>query len=778
MTKAAALEIPDRIVRLKEKLFAASTRPCYERASLVTRSYQASEGEHFAIRRAKAMRAVFNGMPLFIREGELLVGQRAAVLAGRSVYPEYNRTDLDDPSAPKEIREYWRGKSISEVVGNAYPERLVLAEREMACGYATGSGSGYGHVVVDYEKAITRGFRSIVAEAESLLAVERAREGTAEADPEGIAFLQAVVISANGIIEWAGRYADLAEEMAGKIAPDGTASASDAVRRGELLRIAQTCRRVPAEPARNLTEAIQCFWFVHMAMHLEQYGWSISAGRLDQYLFPYFQADLASGALSMEQAWELVLNLWVKFMENVHDGVRETVFQNLTVGGQDEAGRDQSNTLSWMCLDATVALRFNQPALSLRWHRNIDPAFWERAMEVIADGMGLPALFNDDIIIPALVSHGVERRDAVGYALVGCVEASVPGKQQGMTAGGHLNCAKSLELALNDGRSMITGRQIGLQTGEPGNFKGFDDLWSAYETQVEYLCGLNVLATHISGEIQKQFGYCPLMSSLLDDCIVRKRDMVYGGTRYNLPGVGVFGPTNTCDGMMAIRKWVCEKERLTWKELQQVLLDDFAGHEEIRLLFARKTPRFGNDIPEVDALYNRITAVHADFFWNQVDSRNGRYTCGVWPVTTHIGSGTWTAATPDGRHKSAPLVDGVGACQGADRNGPTALVKSVARLNNIDHWTAGNTFNIKFSASGIHTGDGIGRLRDLATTFMRLGGQELQINVVDAQTLVSAMEHPEEYEDLVVRVAGFSAYFTKLNRNVQEEIMSRMEQAV
>jgi len=786
MTKADVREIPARIVQLKDELFAASTQPCYERATLVTCSYRASEGEHYAIRRAKAMRAVFNGMPLFIREGELIVGQRAAVLAGRSVYPEYNRTDLDDPSTPKEIREYWRGKTISEVVGNAYPERLVLAESEMACGYVTGSGSGYGHVVVDYDKAITRGFRSIIAEAETMLSMERSREGTAEADPEGVAFLQAVVISATGIIEWANRYANLAEKlaeniaenMARKEAENVAQSELDSSRRNELLRIAETCRRVPAEPARNLTEAIQCFWFVHMAMHLEQYGWSISAGRLDQYLFPYFEADLASGALSTEEAWTLVLNLWVKFMENVHDGVKETVFQNLTLGGQDGDGKDQSNALSRMCLDATVALRFNQPALSLRWHEHIDPDFWEQAMQAIAGGMGLPALFNDEIIIPALVSHGVDRKDAVGYALVGCVEASIPGKQQGMTAGGHLNCAKALELALNDGRSMITGRQIGLQTGEPGNFKGFDDLWSAYVSQVEYLSGLNVLATHISGEMQKQFGYCPLMSSLLEDCITRKRDMVYGGTRYNLPGVGVFGPSNTCDGMMAIRKWVCEKERLTWKELQQVLLDDFAGHEEIRLLFARKTPRFGNDILEADELYNRITAVHADFFWKQVDSRNGRYTCGVWPVTTHVGSGNWTAATPDGRHKGMPLVDGVGACQGADRNGPTALLKSVARLNNKDHWTAGNTCNIKFSASGIHTGDGIGRLRDLTTAFMKLGGQELQINVVDAQTLASAMEHPQEYEDLVVRVAGFSAYFTKLSRSVQEEIMSRMEQAV
>jgi pyruvate formate-lyase/glycerol dehydratase family glycyl radical enzyme len=773
--------IPQRIEKLKKELMDAGTSVCYERASIATRSYKESEGEHQAIRRAKALRDIFNQIPIFIREGEFLVGQRASTLAGRSVYPEYNLTDLGHEETPPEVRAYWCGRTIGERVRRSYPERLILAESEMASGFVTGSDSGYGHVIVDYEKAIKVGFRSIIAQAEGLLAEMRAgserkddEEGRAgggqKDDAEGRSFLESVVISSLGLIEWAGRYADLAAQQAD--------CEPNPERRKELLRIADTCRRVPAEPARNLTEAMQSFWFVHMAMHIEQYGWSISAGRLDQYLFPFYQGDLDAGVLSEGQAWELLLNLWVKFMENVHGGVRDTVFQNLTLGGQDLDGRDQSNALSRMCLEAAVALRFNQPALSVRWHANIDPDFWEQVHRTLAEGMGLPALFNDEIIIRALTTHGVEHADAVGYALVGCVEASVPGKQQGMTAGGHINCAKALELALNDGCSMMTGIRIGQPTGVPSSFKSFEDLWTAYKEQIEYLCGLNILATHISGEMQKQYGHCPLMSSLLDDCIVRKRDMVFGGTRYNLSGVGVFGPANVCDGMMAIRKWVCEEKRLTWKELRQVLLDDYAGHEEIRLLFANKTPRFGNDLTEVDTFINRITAVHADFFWKQVDSRNGRYTSGVWPVTTHVGTGTWTAATPDGRHKGAPLVDGVGACQGADRNGPTALLQSVARLDNINHWTAGNTCNIKFSATGIRAGNGVDRLRDLTTTFMKLGGQELQVNIVDAGTLHDAMKNPEMHADLVIRVAGYSAYFTTLNANVQNEIISRMEQAV
>jgi formate C-acetyltransferase len=268
------------------------------------------------------------------------------------------------------------------------------------------------------------------------------------------------------------------------------------------------------------------------------------------------------------------------------------------------------------------------------------------------------------------------------------------------------------------------------------------------------------------------------MSSLLDDCLANRRDLVYGGTRYNLPGVAIFGPSNVYDSFMAIRRWVIEEKRLTFAELHQALLADFQGYEAIRQLFARRTPRFGNDIAEVDELANRINAVHAEFCWKHTDSRNGRYTCGVWPVTNHVNAGHWTAATPDGRHRGAPLVDGVGACQGADRKGPTALLKSVARLDNIAQWTAGNVCNIKFSASSVHSGDGIQRFGDLSTTFMRLGGQELQINIVDGVVLRAARADPEAYRDLLVRVAGFSAYFTQLSPDVQDEIISRTEYAV
>ena len=761
---APLLSVPDRIVRLKAELFAQTDSVCFERARIVTRVYRETEGEAPAIRRAKALQAVFAEMPIFIRSGELLVGQRAGRLGARAVYPEYHLHGLTQDTTPAEVWDYWDGKTLGDEVRATHPDALRLAESESACGGCTGTASGFGHVIVDYEKVLREGFRAIISETRQGL-----RDVPAD-DREGRAFLEAVVIAAEGIIQWAARYADLAESLASR--------ESNPARAGELLRVAAICRRVPAEPARDFHEALQSFWFVHLAMHIEQYGWSISAGRFDQYMYPFSWGDVDSGALSRERAWELLLGLWVKFMENVGTRIRQTTFQNLTLGGQDAQGRDQSNELSHLCLDATAALRMNQPALSVRWHPGISPAFWLHVHETLALGLGFPALFNDEVVIPALTSHGVTHHDAVGYGIVGCVEACVPGKQQGVTAGGHLNVAKALELALNDGRSMVTGAQIGPCTGEPERFGGFGDLWRAYVTQVERLSELNILASRLAGEGQKRHGHCPLMSSLLDDCIAHRRDLVLGGCRYKLPGTCIYGPSNVYDGLMAIRKVVCEEERLTWAELHHALLDDFDGHEMVRQMLFRNGMRFGNDQEEVDHLANQVNAVHAEFFWKHTDARGGRFTCGVWPVEGHVHAGRNTAASPDGRRRGAPLVDGVGACQGADHNGPTALLRSVARLDHVRHWAAGNTCNIKFSRGSIDSPEGIGRLQALTTTFMQLGGQQLQINVIDEATLRAAQADPDGHADLIVRVAGFSAYFTLLARNTQEEIISRSTHSV
>ena len=754
--------LPLRIQTLKDELFAVKTRTCYERAVLLCRSYKETEGEPMPLRRAKAFNAILTEMSIYIRPGELLVGGRCSKPGWKSSYPEYSLTGpWSGEHWPAEVTAYFAGNTIADANDRLYSERAKLTQAEQCTSFITGAGTGFGHVIADYEKAIKTGLRAVIEECER----EKARCG----DRRERDYLDACILSCEAVIAWANRYADLAVELAGR--------ETDAVRRRELLEIADACRRVPEHPARTLREALQAFVLVHYALHIEQMGWSISAGRFDQYMYPYYQADLAAGRLDRDGALELVLSVWLKLMENVDRGLRITIHQNLTLGGQDVDGNDAANEFSHICLDATARSRFNQPALSVRWHPRIDPGFWNHVMEVIATGVGMPALFNDDVIYPALRHNGVREEDIWNYGIVGCVEPAIPGKMQGVTAGGHLNIAKALELALTGGVSLTTGKVLGPSTGDAADFADFESFFAAYETQVKSLAAIAMDGANSTGNVHKQLGHCPFISSLLDGCIRRRRDMVEGGAVYSLSGVAVFGATNAVDGIMAVKKLVYEQGRYTMAQLLAALRADYHGYEDIRRQFLGQRWRFGNDIDEVDALANSVYKVHADFCALHPDARGGHFTCGIWPVDGHVGAGRHTGALPDGRHLGEPLVDGVGACQGCDRGGPTALLKSVSKLNSVEHWAAGNTCNIKFSRTSIQSPKGLQSMGQLAEVFLELGGQELQINVVDAQTLRDAQEHPHRYADLLVRVAGYSGYFTLLSKESQDEVISRTEQS-
>ncbi|MBE6936177.1 MAG: glycyl radical protein [Ruminococcaceae bacterium] len=752
-------EMTPRIQKLKDEFFQTPFGCCFERAWALTRSYQKTEGESVALRRAKGFYEILTTVPLYLRPNELLVGSRSSGLAKRTTYPEYTLASNRD--WPEEIEGYWRGKTVLEASREVFTDAIRDNDAEMTCGYVTGTGTGFGHLIVDYEKAIRRGFRAIIEEAEAGLP---AAETQKERD-----FLQSVIITSQAIIAWANRYADLAEAEAATAEP---------ARAKELLEIVRICRKVPEYPAETFHEALQAFVFTHLAVHIEQYGWSISAGRFDQYIYPFYARDLEEGRMTEDEAWELLLSLWMKFMENVHDGIGATLFQNFTIGGQDADGNDMSNPLSHLCLDAIAATRFIQPAVTLRWHQNIDPDLWAHAMEVIAQGMGMPALFHDDVIMAELEANGVSHEDALNYAIVGCVEPAVPGKEQAMTAGGHLNPTKVLELTLTNGKSLTTGKQLGIETGDPTTFSNFEEFFAAYTKQMQYIAGLNLQAAQIASESQMRLVPCPFTSSLLDNCIARRKDMVDGGTKYSLSGVCIIGATNAVDGMMNIKRLVYEKKRYTMQQVITALQENFENDEIMRQVMLHQPDRFGNDVQEADEMANRVYAVHAEFNSMHADSRGGHYTSGVWPVNTHVASGHHTGASPDGRKSGTPLVDGVGAVQGIDVHGPTALLRSVASLNNVEHWAGGNTCNIKFSASAVRTENALENMGRLAETFMRLGGQELQINVVDNATLLDAQEHPENYQDLVVRVAGYSAYFTRLSRDVQNEVISRNTQDV
>lgn len=751
--------ITPRISALKEEFFATGYGRCMERAYAVTRSYQKTEGENIVLRRAKAFYEVLTTVPIYLRKNELLAGNRSSSLCKGTTYPEYA---LDrSVEWPEEIYRYWQGKNTRDVCFSVFSDDVLNAMEEMVCGDVTGTASGYGHLIVDYEKVLHKGFQGIIEEAEKELPKAETQK---EKD-----FLLAVEITSKAIIAWANRYADMAEEEARE---------ADEKRAAELRKMAKVCRRVPEYPAESFYEALQSFLFTHLAIHIEQFGWSISAGRFDQYMYPYYEKDLRTGVLSEDEAWELLLSLWMKIQENVHGAVANTLFQNFTIGGRDEDGNDMSNELSHLCLDAVAATRFINPAVSLRWHQNVDPDLWAHAMEVIGQGMGMPALFNDDIIIKTLERHGVSHEDALGYGIVGCVEPAVPGKEEAMTSGGNLSPTKVLELTLGNGKAFLSGKQVGIQTGAPEGFGDFEELFDAYSRQMRYMASIDIMAAQIAANTQKRLVPCPYTSSLLDHCIAEHRDMVDGGTKYSRSGICILGATNVVDSLLNLKKLVYEKKKYTMKEVCDALKTNFEDNEVMRQVMLRQPVRFGNDIPEADEMANRAYAVHADFIQAHADARGGHYTCGVWPVNIHVDWGVGTGASADGRKAGMPLTDGVGAVQGADTNGPTALVRSVASLNNVEHWPNGNTCNIKFSASAVQTKKALDNIGALSDTFMRLGGQELQINVVDQSTLLDAQEHPEMYQSLVVRVAGYSAYFTRLSKAIQNEIISRNTQVI
>lgn len=786
-----------RIMKLRDEFFAQEFGMDLSRAYAITRSYKETEGQPMVLRRAKAFYETLKTMPLYIREDELLVGSRSSELGKRTSYPDYS-LDRTFPW-PEEISSYWKYRSADYFSHQMHSDAVKMNEKEMSGGITTGTSTGYGHLIVDYEKALHLGLRGIISETKAELekidteaaalgepGTDKAAARRIDAEKERLKneadFLNSVVIAGEAVILWANRYADLAEKQAEELTEKMVGAAAEdqpamATRKEELLTIAATCRRVPEYPAENFHEAMQSFLLVHVAIHIEQYGWAVSTGRFDQYMYPYYKKDLEDGTLTEDEAWELVLSLWMKLMENIHDGIGATHFQNMTIGGTDSEGNDASNAFTHVILDATAATRFIQPALSLRWHKNMDPDVWAHAMDVIGQGMGMPALFNDEIITTALQKNGVARDDAYNYGIVGCVEPAIPGREEAMTSGGHLNLAKVIELTLFNGRSNQTGKQISIQTGDAASFKTFDEFFDAYSRQMRYIAGLNIQTAEVAATAQKLVVPCPFTSMLLDDCIALHKEKTDSGTRYSLPGVCIIGATNAVDCMLNLKKLVFEQKRFTMQEVLDALSTNFENNEIMRQIMLHQPIRYGNDIPEADEMANKIYAVHSDFNRMHADFRNGHYTDGIWPVTSHVSYGEHTGATPDGRKDGMPLVDGVGAVQGADTHGPTALLRSVSTLNNVDQWAGGNTCNIKFSASSIKTANALRNVGIMSDTFMRLGGQELQINVVDNATLLDAQQHPENYQDLVVRVAGFSAYFTRLSKVVQDEVISRNEQA-
>ena len=827
----------DRIPKLVEDLYAKMPEIESARAVLLTESYRQTENEPMVIRRAKAFRHILENIPIIIRDRELIVGSTTIAPRGCQTYPEFSYKWLEaefdtvekrtaDPfyiseQTKRELKEanaYWKGRTTSDLATSYMePETLTAMEHNI---FTPGNYfyNGVGHVTVKYEEVLAIGFAGIRAKAEKELESMSLAHGDYQKKSR---FLEAVMISCDAAVTYANRYSALAKKEA--------QSCQDTVRRKELLRIAENCANVPENGARSFYEACQSFWFVQQLLQIESSGHSISPGRFDQYMYPYYKKDLDEGKITRESAQELLDCIWVKLndLNKCRDAVSAegfagySLFQNLIVGGQDADGIDVTNDLSFMCIDASKHVFLPQPSLSVRVWNGSSHELLIRAAELTRTGIGLPAYYNDEVIIPALLSRGLTMEDAREYNIIGCVEPQKAGKTEGWHDAAFFNMCRPLELVFSNG--MDKGVQVGLKTGNVEEMKTFDEFYDAYKAQMNYAIELLVNADNAIDMAHAERCPLPFESSMVDDCIHRGRALQEGGAIYNFTGPQGFGIANMADSLYAVKILVYDEKKVTMKELKEALATNYGkglSSEDVaavtsqiagelrnagrkitekgigtilnmviaaskssavkqngeRLLdLIENVPKFGNDIPEVDAFARDVAYTYTRPLQNYRNPRGGMFQAGLYPVSANVPLGAQTGATPDGRLAHQPVADGVSPSAGKDVNGPTAAANSVARL---DHYIASNgtLFNQKFHPSALSGRQGLENFVGLIRSYFDQKGSHMQFNVVSRETLLDAQEHPENYKHLVVRVAGYSALFTTLSRSLQDDIIRRTEQ--
>ncbi len=780
--------LSDRLKHLKNLFLESKPQVYAERALLVTEAYRDTEGKLPAYRRAEALNRLLRKGSILIREGELIIGSKAPTPKGSPLYPEFNTrwieeeldslhdrgetpfyvSDQTKALIKKEILPYWRGKTVYDRIVEAVPEESLEAMDEEGLLFHYYLNRSIGHITVNYEKVLRSGLSGIKRQMET--ALERL-DSSSWNYLEKKAFYETLNKTADAAIFYARRHADLAEKEA--------AACSDFKRKKELLELARVCRRVPEYPAESFHEALQSFWFVHLILNLESNSYAISPGRFCQYIYPYLKEDLQSGVLDREWARELLYALWIKFNEltvvkegGTAKGSNTYVdFQNLNIGGLDKEGRDGTNELSFMCLDALAELQLPQPQLSVLVSRQSGRDFLLKAAEVIALGTGMPALFNDDEKVISLLDKGKTLIDARTGGINGCVEPAAQGCDH-MASSGYINLAKCLELALNSGRSMTTGKKYG--PDRQYRYESMEDIWQALREQIASAASLK--HAYDQGARAAFAGHCPVVftSLVMDDCIIKGRDFHQGGARYNLPMICGVGTGTVTDALSALKNLVFKERKIELDELLRAIKADFQGYQELKTILLNRIPRYGNDIEETDNLAARLVREFRQALSKYKNQEGNSYAANMIPTTTHIFFGDLTAATADGRNAGAPLSEGISPVQGMDRQGPTAVINSLAR---IDHAScAGTLVNLKFNPTALEGKENLHKFCALIRSYFDLGGHHLQFNVITRETLLEAQENPLKYRSLLVRVAGYSDYFVTLSREVQDEIISRAEQ--
>ncbi|MEN6634976.1 MAG: glycyl radical protein [Clostridiaceae bacterium] len=790
----------ERTARIRARLLDTQPTVDTQRALLTTESYRAHEQDQVVLRRAYMLDNVLRNMSIYIDPDALLVGNQASSDRSAPIFPEYamdwviNELDAFDKrdgdrftiteenkQILRDIYPYWKGRTVQDKGYAAFPERARLFYDLGIIKTEGNITSGDAHIAVDYGRILREGlstYRARTLEQQNQLELSNFE------DLKKSYFYRSILIVLDAVEAFSLRYAALTEEQAKTAAPE---------RAKELLELARICRKVPMQPAGSFHEALQSVWLMHVVLQIESNGHSLSYGRMDQYVYPYYEKSRAEG-MSEEQALELLENLWlrtftvnkIRSWSHTRFSAGSPLYQNVTVGGQTVDGKDAVNKLSYLILRSVARCHLPQPNLTVRYHKGLSDEFMQECIQVIRCGFGMPAFNSDEIIIPSFLNIGVKKEDAYNYSAIGCVEVAVPGKWGYRCTGmSFLNFPKTLMIALNDGIDIDSGKRVFEGTGHFLSMEKFDDVMKAWDIFVREFCRQAVILDSCADMVLEQEVPDILCSALTEDCIARGKHLKEGGAVYDFISDLQVGIANLGDSLAAIKKTVYEDKSVTREELWNALLTDFAGErgEEIRKLLLA-VPKFGNDDDYVDSLVVEGYDSYIDELKKYKNTRYGRgpiggcYYAGTSSISANVPQGAGTCATPDGRHKGDPLAEGCSPTHAADVNGPTSVFKSVSKLR-TDKITGGVLLNQKVSPSMLEKPRDRQKLLLLLRTFFNaLKGFHVQYNVVSRETMLDAQVHPEQHKDLIVRVAGYSAFFNVLSRQTQDDIIARTEQVL
>lgn len=782
----------ERIKILRE--YSIRTKPSLslERAVLLTEFYSSGISEKVSIpeARALALKYILTNKEIPVNDGELIVGERGPAPLSTPTYPEictHTENDFDILKSrekisfsisdelyeiqKKKISPFWNGRSIRDKIFKELDDNWKAA-------YSAGIFTEFqeqrapGHTVLD-DKIYKKGFKDFKKEIEENIS-------NLDFHNDKFAFkkreeLRAMSIACDAIILYAKRYSvklnDLAKEE------------KDRKRKQELETLAGICSRVPENAPNTFWEALQYYWFVHICVITELNTWdSFNPGRLDRHLYPFWKRDIESGLLTKEEAKEILMSFWVKFNNQpappkvgvtAQESNTYTDFCLINLGGLDENGTDAVNELTYEILDVIEEMRILQPSSMVQISKKNPDEFLKRALKIIKTGFGQPSIFNTDAIISEMLRQEKSLTDARNGGASGCVETGAFGKESYILTG-YFNIPKVLEITLNNGIDQRTGKKIGIETGYPESFNSFDDLLDAFKRQMEYFIDIKIKGNLIIERIWAEYLPAPFLSILIDDCVKNGKDYNDGGARYNSSYIQGVGIGTITDSLTALKFAVYEKKLISLNEFIKALKNNFTGFEKLRSYILDNSPKYGNDDDYADDILRKVFNIYFNAIDGRENTKGGYFRINLLPTTCHIYFGSVTGATPDGRLSGKPLSEGISPVQGADRKGPTAVIKSAAKIDHLK--TGGTLLNQKFTPHFLDSEEGINNILHLVRSYFKMDGHHIQFNVVSADTLRKAQKSPEEYRDLIVRVAGYSDYFVNLGIDLQNEIIERTEQ--